>query len=233
MRKYLTILLVCLLVPMVATAEEYRAIVEAHALSKPGVKVSPGDEVLHVYRPGETVVLSDKKPWSRAASMVILPGGEEAFVPSHKITNREDLAAERDYYEEMAWDDMSEEDLFYWAIYKGKPVFGHACFVALSGGTFKEKDDIEGLCRKVRQSREVREATEIAEKAMKAMDEEDRQKLLSGGAPIGAPKAAVYLSWGKPSDTKRTITKDVVAEQIIYDDRVAYIENGVLTMIQE
>lgn len=233
MKKHLAILLASLLLPLPVMAQEYRAIVEAHALSKPGVKVSEADKVLHVYQPGDTVVLSNSESWSRAASMVILPGGKEAFVPSHKITNREDLAAERDYYEYMAWDDMAEEDLFYWSIYKDKPVFGHACFVALSGGSFKEKDDIEDLCRKVRNTREVQEAFADAEIAVEAMDKEDRERLLNGEAPVGAPKAAVFLAWGKPENTKKITTKDKVTEQMIYEDRVVFTENGLITMIQE
>jgi hypothetical protein len=128
---------------------------------------------------------------------------------------------------------MTEEDLFYWKIQKDEPAFGHACAMALAGGNFEEKAEIEGLCAKVRKTPEVMEAIAAAENAMKSMNEERRERLLNGEAPIGAPKAAVYLAWGKPSDTRRAITKGVVAEKIIYDERIAYIENGILVMIQE
>ena len=131
------------------------------------------------------------------------------------------------------WDDMTEKDRFYWEIQKDKPAFRHACAMVLAGGKFKEKAEIEDLCRKVRKTPEVREAIAAAENAMESMTEERRERLLNGGAPIGAPKAAVYLAWGKPIDTKRTITKDMVVEQIVYEERVAHIENGILTMIQE
>lgn len=233
MKKHRAILFISLLLPLPVMAQEYRAIVEAHALSKPGVKVSEGDEILHVYQPGDTVVLSDSESWSRAATMVIVPGGGEAFVPSHKITDREDLEVERDYYQSMGWDEMSEEDLFYWSIYKDKPVFGHACFVALSGGSFKEKEDIEDLCRKVRRTREVQSAFDDSESALEAMDKEDGKRLLSGEAPIGAPKAAIYLAWGKPEDVKKITTKDDTMEQLIYEDRIVFTSNGFITMIQE
>lgn len=131
------------------------------------------------------------------------------------------------------WSEMTEEDAFYWEIQKDKPAFRHACAVALAGGAFEEKAEIESLCQKTRNTPEIKAAIATLEKAMATMNQEQRERLLNGGAPIGAPEAAVYLAWGKPNNTKRNISKDIVVEQIIFDDRTVFIENGVLTMIQE
>jgi len=130
------------------------------------------------------------------------------------------------------WSEMTEEDAFYWKIQKDKPAFRHACAVALAGGAFEEKADIESLCQKARNTPEIKAAIAALKKAMATMNQERRERLLSGEAPIGSPKAAVYLAWGKPNNTKRTITKDMVVEQIMFDDRLAVMETGVLTMIR-
>ena len=156
-----------------------------------------------------------------------------SFVLAVPATAQEGQSGDRYQDRGIDWDNMTEEDRFYWKIQKDKPAFGHACAMVLAGGRFEEKAEIEDLCRKVRKTPEVKEAIAAAENAMESMNEERRELLLNGGAPIGAPKAAVYLAWGMPSDTRRTTTEDMVAEQIIYDDRIAYIENGILTMIQE
>lgn len=219
--------------PITAWSQDYRAIVETKALSERPMTATAAVQTLHTYQPGDTVKMIRKESCSAAACEVVLPDGQSAWVPSYKISSAPDLAAEQKSYQKIPWDRMSESDVFFWAIYKQKPVFAHACAVTLAGGEPPKKEDIESLCEKVRHSKEVENAVFALDKALKSMDENDQAKLLSGGAPIGAPKGAVFLAWGKPNDTKRTITKDLVTEQIIFDDRVAYIENGVLTMIQE
>lgn len=231
--KKINVLFVCLMSPLAAFAGDYRAIVEVKAMTDRPFHAGPEVEVLHIYQPGESVKTSGPKACSAAACEVLTPNGEPAWVLSYKVTNRDDLAAEQASYEKVSWENMTEDDIFHWAIYKQEPVFSYACALALAGGDFKEKEEIEPLCNKVRETREVHDASAMVQSALESMEDRDRDKMLRGGAPIGAPKGAVYLAWGKPNDIKRTITKDMVAEQIIYDERIAYIENGMLTMIKE
>lgn len=229
----INVLFACLLTPLAALAGEYRAIVEVEAMTDHPMHAGPDEKVLYTYKPGEPVETTRTKACSAAACEVLTPDGDIAWVLSYKITEDSDLAAEQESFGKIPWGKMTDEDIFYWAMYKEEPVFGHACAMALAGGEFKIKDDIETLCTKVRNTRQVQEASTLAEKAIKSMGDQDQDRLLNGGAPIGAPKGAVYLAWGKPRDTKRTITKDMVAERIIYEERVAHIENGILTMIEE
>lgn len=229
----MSVLFACLMMPLAAWAGEYRAIVEVKAMTDRPLYAGPEVKVLHVYQPGDSVKTTGAKACSAAACEVMTPDGKIAWVLSHKITNHHDLAAEQASYERVSWESMTDEEIFSWAIYKEKPVFAYACSIALAGGEFKQKDRLEPLCKKVRNTREVREARLRTEKAMESMGDEDRGDMLRGGAPIGAPKGAVYLAWGKPNDTKRTITKDMVVEEIVYDERIAYIENGFLNMIRE
>lgn len=52
---------------------------------------------------------------------------------------------------------------------------------------------------------------------------------------IGMKKEQVLLSWGKPDNINKTITKYSKNEQWVYDDGPSYLyfENGILTTIQD
>lgn len=51
---------------------------------------------------------------------------------------------------------------------------------------------------------------------------------------IGMTRTQVIASWGKPDDINRTITEGHVSEQLIYpNSKYAYVDNGVLTAIQD
>lgn len=231
--KRLILLLALLPIPQTVLAGEHRAIVKVEAVSERPFPGRPIENVLHTYQPGDAVETISQDACALAACQVALPGGGNAWVPSYKITDRSNLAAEQENYRNTPWSDMSDSQVYLWADAERRPLVAYICAIVLAGGEPKLKKKVEPLCEKVRASREVREASAEAAEALETMSKEERQKMLNGGAPIGAPREAVYIAWGKPRDTKRTITKGMVAEQFIYDERVAYTENGILTMIQE
>jgi hypothetical protein len=60
----------------------------------------------------------------------------------------------------------------------------------------------------------------------------DLEKMAQGLVWIGATDQQVMFSWGRPEDVNRTITANRNREQWIYSGGYIYIENGVVTAIQ-
>ncbi|MDM1345731.1 hypothetical protein [Myroides marinus] len=56
--------------------------------------------------------------------------------------------------------------------------------------------------------------------------------ILKGNMRLGMTKEMCEISWGKPKDINRTITKGNNSEQWVYKDNYLYFDNGVLTAIQ-
>lgn len=233
MIKPLAILLAVLMAPAAAASAEYRTIVKTDALSEAVLTSDTPFNVLHTYQPGDVVVLSEPGLCSAETCEVILPSGGHGWVANHKITDHSDLAAEQGYYQQVDWDSINKFELRIWADSRDEPAFAHACAIALESGEPLDERSVMSLCPKFRHTREIQEATLLVKDAMEALNQEDRNTLLNGGAPIGAPKAAVLLAWGEPNETKRIVTNGMVAEQMIYDERVAHIENGELIRIEE
>ena len=73
-----------------------------------------------------------------------------------------------------------------------------------------------------------------AEADAKAEEEQAKAKAKTEGARIGMTKEEVLnSSWGRPESINRTITDSGVSEQWVYYNRYVYIENGVVTSIQD
>ena len=58
------------------------------------------------------------------------------------------------------------------------------------------------------------------------------KSILQEEVGIGMTKEMVVLSWGKPNDVNKTITKSNTSEQWIYEDNYLYFEGNKLTAIQ-
>lgn len=50
---------------------------------------------------------------------------------------------------------------------------------------------------------------------------------------IGSPESAVIAKFGTPRDVKRTVTAAGVSKQLVYRDRIIYVDNGKVTAWQD
>jgi len=58
------------------------------------------------------------------------------------------------------------------------------------------------------------------------------EDLAQGKIWVGATDKQAILSWGRPEDVNRTITANKVHEQWVYSGGYIYIENGIVTAMQ-
>jgi len=66
------------------------------------------------------------------------------------------------------------------------------------------------------------------------LSENIKNAILNCRLCIGMTKDEVYLCWGTPSDTNRTVSASGTHEQLVYKKRgYVYMENGILTSWQE
>ncbi len=61
---------------------------------------------------------------------------------------------------------------------------------------------------------------------------EQLRKLAQGRIWVGAKEQYVILSWGTPKDINRTITANTEHEQWVYDGGYIYLDNGIVSGIQ-
>lgn len=76
-------------------------------------------------------------------------------------------------------------------------------------------------------------ASALDELVSKGYSKQKAQDLLNGVIWIGMTANELKISQGEPQDINRTITKYGTDEQWIYGDRYVYLENGIVTTIQD
>lgn len=75
--------------------------------------------------------------------------------------------------------------------------------------------------------------TAIDELVAKGYSKQKANDLLNGVIWIGMSATELKISLGTPQDVNRTINKYGTSEQWIYGDRYVYLENGIVTTIQD
>lgn len=131
-----------------------------------------------------------------------------------------------------AWDRITKE---IWPTFKSTPHMIDNCALKIAHNV--EIDRYSGwpaYCNNYEKTSVVVNRVAELRGMMSSMNisSEQLKKLVQGVVWIGATDKHVMLSWGRPEDINRTITANMVAEQWVYSGGYIYIENGIVTAIQ-